>query len=176
MNLRALAAVVLITVPTPTMLSAQEAGDNASANWAAITGCAAIAGNDARHACVDEVLQRTGVLTPRVAEQTREDFGIDRRAAERSAAAVAVAAAAPPVAAPAAEISEITTTIASVTEVGYQRIRVTTAEGSIWEQSQAATFTSFPKAGDAFIVERGAVSGFRCRFARASVYRCERAL
>ena len=175
MKFRLIAAVVLIAVPTSGGLNAQDLADNSAASWAAIASCGAIADNDARHACVDEVLARAGVLTPRVAEQTRENFGIDRRTTERNAAAIIVPSPAPaPVAASTPVINDITTTIASVSEVGYQRIRVTTAEGSVWEQSQAGTFTSFPKAGDAFIIERGAVSGFRCKFARASVYRCVR--
>lgn len=175
MNFRLSAASLLFVVSSPTMATAQNAADNPAANWNAVANCAAIADADARHACVDDVLLRTGVLAPRTAEQAREDFGIDRRAAERSAAAVQVAAPIVRVAVQPPEIDEITTTIASVTEVGFQRIRVTTVEGSVWEQSQAATFTSFPKAGDAFTVEKGAVSGYRCRFARASLYRCERA-
>lgn len=151
-------------------------GDPAQ-NWAEIQRCAALDGAAARHACVDVVLRRTGVLSDaRVVRETREEFGIERRDVEQRAAAVAAAAptARPaPLPAPAPRIDEISTTIASVREIGFQRIRVVTTDGSVWDQSQARTFTAVPKAGDPFVVER-ALSGFRCQFARSSLYRCER--
>jgi len=174
MKYRLVAAAFLIAVYAPAPVVAQEASPSSSANWDAVASCAALAGAEARHACVDDVLLRAGVLSPRVVAQTPENFGIETRTIERGSRSVIAPAAVVPLARSAPEINEIATTIASVVEVGYQKLRVTTAEGSVWEQSQAGTFTSFPEVGQAFVIERGAISGFRCSFGRASLYRCER--
>jgi hypothetical protein len=179
MNLRLLAGVGLAVTLAPAIVVAQQSSGDPAANWAAITGCASLQGAEARHQCMDGVLRRNGVLSEaRVVQETREDFGIDRREVQARAVATpppARAAAAPGPPVPAApEIDEITTAIAAVSDVGYQRIRVTTAEGSVWDQTQARTFTSAPRVGDAFVIERSPLSGYRCRFGRSSLYRCDR--
>lgn len=152
--------------------------DGAARNWAAIEQCAAVRNAERRHACIDGVLQQAGVLSgEQRAQEVREEFGKEDRPAPRPAPAPAVVAQAAqpaPAAARAAELDEIVTTIASARTIGYQRLRVTTAEGSVWDQTQAEGFVTEPKSGDRFSVERGAMNSFLCQFGRSSRYRCER--
>jgi hypothetical protein len=51
-------------------------------------------------------------------------------------------------------------------------VLVTTADGSVWEQTEGEDFLTPPKAGDAFSVEPAAMNSFRCRFNQSSRYRC----
>jgi len=155
-------------------LAAQDSGEDAAGHWAAIARCGAIEGAAARHRCTDEVLRNAGVLTPeRVAEESREAFGRNpqREAPVQAAAPRAAAAEVLPAE---EEEDELLTTIKSVRNVGYRSVQVTTAEGSVWNQTQAKTFTAEPKVGDAFSVRRAALGSYRCRFGSASRYRCER--
>jgi hypothetical protein len=178
MSLRLAAGLGLIAALLPGNAAAQEASGDPAANWAAIISCASLAG-EARHQCMDGVLQRTGVISDaRVVGETRSTFGMDRPERQRSPAASVEPARAnapqAPVASATPRIDEITTTIALISNIGYQRIRVTTAEGSVWDQTQAKAFTSAPRIGDAFLIERSPLGGFLCRYARASFYRCGR--
>jgi hypothetical protein len=136
--------------------------------------CGAIDDAEQRHDCVDTVFRRAGVLTDaRVARAARVDFGNELRPQPQSVASAPEArqVAASPAVAPAraADIDELVTTVSSVSTVGYKRLLVTTAEGSVWEQTQAEAFTSDPKPGDVFTIERGAIDGFRCQFRQASL-------
>ena len=170
------AAVCALVVPA--MAGAQANGGDAARNWAAIEQCAAVKNAERRHECLDGVLQQAGVLSgEQRAQEVREEFGREDRPAPRPAPAPAVAAqAAQPVPAPprAAELDEIVTTVKATRSIGYQRLRVTTAEGSVWDQTQGEGFVVEPKAGDRFSVERGAMNSFLCQFGRQSRYRCER--
>ena len=96
------------------------------------------------------------------------------RAAPSSPATPRNLAAAPPAAPePAGDLAEaLTTTITSVQTVGYQRLRVTTAAGSVWEQTQAEALRTPPRVGDTFHVEPAALGSYRCRVERSSLYRC----
>lgn len=175
MNLKVLcASLVALTVSAGS--AAQDSGNDPVSNWAAIARCGAIDGAEARHRCTDEVLQRAGVLTTaRVEEESRRAFGRNERAESRQ-----------PVARPAPTVAraeeraeeegqdELLTTIRSVRLVGYNSLQVTTAEGSVWTQTQNKTFNSQPKVGEAFSVIRAALGSYRCRFASSSRYRCER--
>jgi hypothetical protein len=137
---------------------------------------------------MDDVLRRAGLLSDaRVAQEARRDFGRDNRPAPPPPPPPAVASAPRPVSTPGsvpipaavperpADIDKLATTIASVSTIGYRRLRVTTAEGSVWDQTEDKTFNSPPKAGDIFEIQRAALGSYRCRFAQSSRYRCERA-
>ena len=166
---------------------AQAQGEQGEGDWAGIVQCAAIDRAEQRHACVDEVLRRAGLLSDaRVAQAARQDFGNENRAEPVRAAPVpapvapavpaAVAAASTAAAAPAhaADIGELVTTVASAQMRGDRRLVVTTAEGSVWEQTQSETFRNTPKAGSPFSIERTSLGGFRCSFERSTHYRCRR--
>lgn len=187
MSLRIVAGAALGALIVPVAVLAQDASGDAARNWSAIAACGAIQNPDGRHDCVDDVLQAAGVLTPEQAAQgAREDFGRENRS-ERSVAEAPRATAPQPSAAPAApaqaaaaqprraeDLDSIVTTVASLRTIGYQKLRVTTAEGSVWDQTQAAEFNTTPREGDRFSVERAAMNSFLCQIGRSRRYRCER--
>jgi hypothetical protein len=196
MRLRLVAGVCVAASVMPMMAAAQGNPGDAATHWPAIVECGAERSAAARHACVDRVLRSAGVLSEaRVVQETREEFGRQNRAeaprtpptpavaaAPASAAATAApapaasvaSAAAPPAPARAAEIDKLVTSIAAVRTIGYRRLRVTTTDGSVWDQTRDETFNTPPKVGDTFSIERASLGSFQCRFARASNYRCER--
>ena len=51
---------------------------------------------------------------------------------------------------------------------------MTTAEGAIWEQTQAEDFLTPPKIGERFTIERAAMGSYRCKFGNSRLYRCSR--
>jgi hypothetical protein len=195
MRVRLVAGLCLAGSVMPVLAAAQDGSGDAGSRWAAIVECGAERSAAARHECVDRELRAVGVLSEaRVAQETREAFGRENRAeappppravaaapstaaappaasAPRPAAAAPVAAAAP---APPAAIDRIDTSVAAVRTIGYRRLRVTTADGSVWDQTRDETFNTRPRVGDSFTVERASLGSFQCRFARASNYRCER--
>src|SRR4051794_5516680 len=72
---------------------------SAEQGWTAVTQCAADPSERARHACVDEVLRRAGLLTPQAeAKQRRQQFGLDENTARTAPPAPAPAAKASPAA------------------------------------------------------------------------------
>ena len=181
MSAKFVAGVGLCALVAPAIASAQASAGDAERNWAAIEQCAAVRNADRRHECMDNVLQQAGILSgQQVAQEVREEFGKEDRPAPRPAPVerpqpAAQASAAPaPAPARAADLHEIVTTVASARTIGYQRVRVITAEGSVWDQTQAETFNSEPKQGDRFSVERGSMNSYLCQFGRSSRYRCER--
>lgn len=174
---------------SPSELVAQVNVSEAAANWASVAQCADLTSASARHDCVDAVLRRTGVLDDqKLAQAARNEFGTEGRPRERGGvstvqAVTGSASASAEVSAPpsqsagparAQDIERLITTVTSFISVGYNRLSVTTAEGSVWEQTQAEAFTSDPRRGDRFVIERGAIGGFRCQFREASLYRCKR--
>jgi hypothetical protein len=160
--------------------------DAAGGDWAGIVQCAAIGRADERHACMDEVIRRAGLLSEaRVTQAAREDFGNENRAEPVRAAPPVAVAAAPPAAAAvpstaplaparAADLDKLATTVVSAQVRGDRRLVVTTAEGSVWEQTQSETFRNAPKTGNPFSIERTSLGGFRCSFERSTHYRCRR--
>lgn len=186
MSLRIVAGVALGALIAPAAVLAQGAPGDAARNWSAIAECGAIKNAQQRHDCVDDVLQAAGVLSAtQVAQEARDEFGREERpqpprqpspAAPVQAAAPAGAPAQAAAEAPrrAADIQEIVTTVAGVRSIGYKRVRVTTAEGSMWDQTQAEDFGAQPKEGDRFSVERASMNSFLCQIGRSSRYRCER--
>lgn len=176
----------------PMVAQAQGRQAAADEHWAAIARCAAIDQAEARHQCMDDVVRRAGLLSDdRLAQSARREFGNEDRAGPAvSSPAPATApapspspppasvAAAPASTAPAPtraqDIGELVTTVASAQLRGDRRLVVTTAEGSVWEQTQSESFRAMPRAGDRFSIERVSLGGFRCGFERSTVYRCRR--
>lgn len=174
MNLKVL-CVGLVALTASGGSVAQDSGTDAAANWAAIARCGAIDGAEARHRCTDEVLQRAGVLTTaRIEQEERKAFGRNTRSEAPEPARPAPVVARAEGEDDAGEQDELLTTIRSVRTVGYRSLQITTAEGSVWEQTQTKTFNSQPKVGEAFSVVRASLGSYRCRFASSSRYRCQR--
>jgi hypothetical protein len=177
MTIRTLLGIGIAVTFAPMAAHAQADATDVSSNWAAIADCAGADAPEQRHQCMDDVLRRAGLLSDqRVAQEARRDFG--RAAPARPAPTPPPAPAAASASAPAPQATvtadKLATTIASVRTIGYRRLRVTTADGSVWDQAEAETFNSSPKVGDSFEIERGALGSYRCRFARSNRYRCER--
>jgi len=180
---RAMVGLGALALLAPAPAQSQAGQGEPERHWAAITRCAAIDRAEERHACMDEVIRSAGLLSEaRVAQAARQEFGNENRAETRSApppaaAPVAVIAASPaaaPAPARSGEIDELATTVVSAQLRGDRRLVVTTAEGSVWEQTQSETFRGPPKAGSRFSIERTSLGGFRCSFERSSHYRCRR--
>jgi len=170
---------------------AQAGSGDPSEHWEAIARCGGIPDDDLRLQCMDEVLRSAGINSGSPRMQAQAPAQGQAAQTERSALPgmpqMAQPAADRTPSAPVASSSEATrpderadsiparmsTTVASVQTIGYQRLRITTAEGAVWEQTQAEVFRTPPKAGDAFLVEPASLGSFRCRFAEASRYRCK---
>jgi hypothetical protein len=181
MGLRVHASVALAALMSSAAALAQTTAEEAQARWNEIAKCAAVADPEARLACTDAVMRRAGLLDDeRVARQARQEFGNEARAQTPRPAAQAAPSpspasspAPPPVPTRGRDIEELATTVTAANMRG-NRLFVTTAEGSTWEQSQSETFRTLPKPGDAFSIARTALGGFRCSFQRSTVYRCRR--
>jgi hypothetical protein len=174
-----------------TATSAQTPALDAGAGWRAIAECARIGNAEQRHACMDGVIRKAGLLDPtREAEAARSDFGRDGRSQQPRAANPPSAPAPSPAAAqrPKPLQAEVThaekagsapdrlrTTVRSAQLAGNRRLTVVTADGAVWQQTQSEEFHVLPSPGDSFTVERGGLGGYRCTFGRSSVYRCRRA-
>lgn len=173
MSVRLAACCGLAALAIPASGHAQADTGNAVRNWTAITECGTISDAERRLACMDNVLRRAGIETAAASEQ-------ELPAQARSEAAAPPLSASAPVPSPAqprrpqtaTNREELTTTIASVRTLGYQKVLVTTSDGSTWEQTEAKSFLTPPKLGDAFSVEPAAMNSFRCRFNQSSRYRC----
>lgn len=169
--------VVLASVAFSPAALAQGRGESAEAHWNEIAKCAAIDGAEARLACTDNVFRQAGLLdNARLVRQARQEFGNEGREGASSDASSASPRASNPVPSQPTrgrDMSELATTVMA-TRMKGDRLVVTTAEGSVWEQTQSESFRTIPNAGDAFSIERGALGGFRCSFERSTVYRCRR--
>jgi hypothetical protein len=173
MSAKFVAGVGLCALVAPAIALAQGNAGDAGSNWAAMAECGAIRNADRRHACMDDVLQQAGVLSgAQVAQEVREEFGKENRPAPVAAprSQPAQASAAPARTAP---LDEIVSTVATVRAIGYHRVRVTAADGSVWDQTQDEDLLE-PRQGERFSVERGSMNSFLCQVGRSSRYRCQR--
>jgi len=178
MSVRLAVCCGLAALAIPVAGNAQADTGEAVRNWTSITECGAISDNQRRLACMDNVLARAGIGTPQASgpqpplARAEPTMPPTTPQAQGQAQAARQPQAQPPRSSASGPREEVSTTIASVRTVGYQKLSVTTAEGAVWEQTEAETFNTQPKAGDAFSVEPGAMNSFRCRFNQASRYRC----
>jgi hypothetical protein len=162
-----LVGVAACLLPAPGF--AQEDTGEAARNWARIAQCGSIAEAERRLGCMDGVLREAGIASAAISEAAPR-----QQARLNDSAPPTPGAPAPRSREPEREdTGPVATTIASVQTIGYQRVLVTTAEGSVWEQTQAETFRTPAKAGDAFSVEPAAMGSFRCRFNQSTRYRCK---
>jgi len=166
MDLRLAVCFGVGVLALPASSLAQPDTGDAVRNWTAIAQCGSIADAGRRLGCMDDVLRRAGIATAAVEEPEPRQAPRQARAERPSPLPRQQQSEAR------GEVRELTTTIASVQNVGFQRYLVTTAEGSVWEQTEAETFNTAPGAGDAFSVEAAAMGSFRCRFKDSSRYRC----
>ena len=187
----------------PAALLAQAAAPDAAENWAAIARCAQADGAEARHACLDAVLTRTGLLGEGVLEaETRESFGetprFERRQEQQAEAAQPQPAPAPvvpspPPAAPAGtpaappppppppptppaqqELDELETTVSNSIFAADRRVILFTPEKQTWKQTDGERLRLLPQEGSKLTISKAALGSFRCRLGKYVSFRCER--
>lgn len=136
-----------------------DAGTSPESRWNAIVACADRPDERQRHACVDDVLRRAGVLTEAHEERDqRQRFG-------------STAVPSPP---KRAEPDSIELVIASVSEGRDGRLVLTTRDGAVWRQTESRVFAQTPAAGHTLTVHKGAIGNFLCEVNGRSPFRCAR--
>ena len=169
---------------------------NAAENWEAMKKCAAIADDDKRHQCSDDVLTRAGLLgSPEArAAEIRRGFGLrnpppapkqEQEAEakqERSEAKKEAKEERKEVKKAKEERSkpkkpddhnQISVTLAVIGQAGPGKLLVKTTDGSIWRQLETDTFMRRPAAGDSMNIRKNALGGFMCKIGKAPSFRCK---
>lgn len=142
-----------------------EGNTDKDAGWAAITRCAAIAEDDARHACTDDVLREAGLLGVKKSAKTpqqRERFGLQTP---------------PPKPADPAkkrEEDKLEVTLATIAQAPDGKLVVTTTDGAVWHQVESNPIHQLPEQGQAMTIRRTAFGGFMCEPKDRLAFRCFR--
>jgi hypothetical protein len=146
----------LVLVLLPLLASAAD-GASPEARWNAVVACAGRSDERERHACVDEVLRRAGVLTAAQDERDeRQRFG--RKAA-------------PPAE---AETEAVNVRIQAASEGRDGRWSFTTEDGAVWRQTEDRNFAVTPQAGHTLTINKGMLGSFLCEVNGKSPFRCAR--
>jgi hypothetical protein len=164
-----------VTVACLVAAPAIRAEDSSSvqAKWDAITKCAPLVDDGARHACLDDVLRKSGLMPDEArAAASRQRFGLPAPAAASSVAAPATAVAVP--SAKRAPEDLIQVTLAGVKRGGDGTLVLNTTEGAVWRQIEAADFHPDPVAGDTLTIKRTVFGGYMCQSKKWIVFRCVR--
>jgi hypothetical protein len=132
--------------------------DGADSGWRAVAACAAESSEKARHACLDDVLRRAGLLTSeRETRQQREGFGASPKAST-------------PPAAP----STLEVELARVSTTHDEKLILTTTDGAVWRQIEGTPIRPVPAAGDRMTIRRASMGSFLCEVRRNVGFRCSR--
>jgi len=178
-----------VTIACLAAMSAAHAEDSSSvqAKWNAIAKCAPLVDDGARHACLDDVLRKSGLMPDAArAAASRQRSGLPAPAvpvtavaaaavAAPTAAASSVATPATPVAAPSAKPAPeelIQVTLAGVKRGGDGTLVLNTTEGAVWRQIEAAAL--HPVAGDTLTIKHTVFGGYMCQSKKWIVFRCVR--
>ena len=155
----------------PHVARAEQAA-GAEAGWAAITKCAALADDEARHTCSDEVLRKAGLLPTAQAKasEQRKKFGLERPAVRETSAPVTSGAASVK-----SEDDLLHVTLTHVAKGGDGKLALTTSEGAVWRQIESATLYPMPVEGQAMAIEKTRLGGFMCKPSPHVTFRCLRA-
>jgi len=159
-----------------------------SVAWAKMVKCAAIADDQARHACTDDVFREAGLITEETkAAAKRKDFGLQKKPEPLAAAAAAVqapASAAAPASAPAslpppprkekAAPEKLEVTLAKVEQGGDGKLVLTTTDGAVWHQVESNGNSAMPKQGGTMQIEAKSLGGFVCAPSKYVSFRCYR--
>jgi hypothetical protein len=153
---------------------------DADSGWRAVSACAAQPSEGARHACLDDVLRRAGLLTPeRETRQQREQFGLK---AEARAPAVPMAVtpapapsgASPATSAPPAAPSTVDVELARISVTHDDKLILTTTDGAVWRQIEGGAILPLPAAGDRMTIRRASLGSYLCEVRRNVGFRCSR--
>lgn len=164
---------------TAAVAQAPQAAADVEDGWRAVAQCARIGSAARRHACLDDVLRRTGLLNPeREAQARRESFGREAGRDVARTAPPAAPSAAPSAAArvppePANE-DHLRTAVRSVRVAGNGRLVIVTVDGATWTQTESEEFHVLPRSGDVFEIRRGSFGSYLCSFGRSGTFRCRR--
>jgi hypothetical protein len=180
-----------VTIAFLAAVSAAAAEDSSSvqAKWDAIANCAPLVDDGARHACLDDVLRKTGLMpqTARAAA-SRQRFGLAAPTVPVPAVVAPVAAAPTvtpaPVAVPAAPVAApnakhapenlIQVTLAGVRRGADGTLVMNTTEGAVWRQIEPEALHPEPLAGDTLTVKHTVLGGYMCQSKKWIVFRCVR--
>jgi len=168
-----------------TVASGASAQEPAASSWDAIVQCAAMAADDARHACYDDVMRRAGYLArpEAIAAEHRKRFGVELpkfslpkpRHEASEAAASSGAAAAPGRSAPVEDNpDQITVVIEKVTLRDDGRLELLTTEGAVWRQKDSDAVEPRPKVGQSMVISRTVLGGYFCSVVNWRKFYCER--
>ncbi len=155
----------LAAVMMPTVVMAQA---GAADGWVAITQCASIADDAARHTCLDDVLRRAGLLS-------RKSFGLETSPAHQPAPVPSDASVAAAAQAKREHDEPLQVTLAEVTAGGDGKLALTTTDGAVWRQVESAAVRPTPTRGQAMTIERTSFGGFMCKPGKWVAFRCYRA-
>ena len=159
---------VLVVLAGMSAPSAARAAD-ATENWEAMTKCAAIADNDKRHQCSDDVLTRAGLLgSPEArAAEIRRGFGL-----QNPPPASKQRAEAKPKPTEAKKTKEERSEVKKA-KAGPGKFIFKTTDGAIWRQLESDTYLRRPAAGDSMNIRKNALGGFLCKIGKAPSFRCK---
>jgi hypothetical protein len=169
----------------------------AGSGWAAIEKCAALAQDEARHACMDQVLRRAGLLGQPAAAPRLPPPAASAPPVPTAAPAAPAAADASPGGAGAAalrpehpgdfglqkppretskprEAGRLDVTLASVDQGGDGKLVLTTTDGAVWLQVESDPVRLPPSRGQTMVIERTLFGGFMCKAGRWVSFRCRR--
>lgn len=128
------------------------------ARWNAVASCGSRTDERARHACVDDVMRKAGVLG---VEQERRDerqrFGRDPAPAVKSD-----------------EPDTMQLKIGTVTEGRDGSLTLTTEDGVMWRQTETRPAAQRPKAGQTLTVRKAMMGSFLCQVESTALFRCAR--
>ena len=181
--------VALAWISMPAAARASDAADN----WEAMKKCAAIAENDKRHQCSDDVLTRAGLLgSPEArAAEIRRGFGLQNPppAAKQQAEAKPGPTEAKKTKEERSEVKKakegrskpkksddrdrIDVTLAVIGQAGPGKLIFKTTDGAIWRQLESDTYLRRPAAGDSMNIRKNALGGFMCKIGKAPSFRCK---
>jgi len=136
----------------------------AADRWAAMTKCAAITADVARHRCSDDVLRDAGLLAPH--------FGLETSPARVPQAAATQAAAS---AAKRPGDDRAQATLAAVAAGADGKLVLTTTDGAVWHQVESNAVRPAPTQGQILTIERTSFGGFMCKSGKWVTFRCYRA-
>lgn len=155
------------------------AAASAEAGWNAVTGCARQISDQARHACLDQVLRDAGLLASSTARATvaptapvnEPQTSVPQAAPQPPPAPVAATPPAPTTPVPATP-DRMETQVASVSTSALGRITITARDGTVWRQTESLRLPRPPMAGDVIQVRKGALGSYICAVGSNPSYRC----
>ena len=160
------------------------------AKWDAITKCAPLVDDGARHACLDDVLRKSGLMpdagascgeSPAVWIAGAGGSGSGGAVPAAASPAVAAASVTPPAAAVAAPSAKHAAGRSDSGHAGRLSneaadgaLVLNTTEGAVWRQIEAADLHPYPVAGDTLTLKRTLFGGYMCQSKKWIVFRCVR--